>query len=133
MMASIIAQLAACRRGVSAVELALVLPIFFLFLFGIINVSLLLWTQASLFYAVQTAARCAAINSPDCGSPESVKNYAMNNYFGQSLGRSDLFAYSSLGSGCGHTVSTVDGLTYDMTIPFYGAMPISLSATACFP
>ena len=121
----------ACRQGVSAVEMAVVLPIFFIFLLGIVNFGLLLWTQASLSYAVQSAARCAAIGPPDCGSPESVKTYAMNKYFGQSLG-TDLFEYNSPGSGCGHTVSTVDGLIYKMTIPFYD-LQIGLSATACFP
>jgi Flp pilus assembly protein TadG len=132
MMADITTRLAACRRGVSAVEMALVLPIFLGLLFGIINFSLVLWTQASLYYAVQAAARCASVNPTTCGSPANpalVTTYAMNQYSGQSLGGTNPFAYSS--TGCGHTVTA--SYIYPLSIPFYGDYPLSLAATACFP
>ena len=69
MTPSVIARLGACRQGVSAIEMALVLTIFLGLLFGIINFSLLLWTQASLYYAVQAAARSASVNPTNSGTP----------------------------------------------------------------
>jgi Flp pilus assembly protein TadG len=119
---------AACRRGVSAVETALILTIFLALLFGIVSFSLVLWTQASLHYAVQAAARCASVNQASCGTQSGVETYAMSKYYGRNLGGTT-FNYSP--TGCGHTVR-VD-YTYNMDIPFYGAYPVPLSATACFP
>ena len=76
-------RLGACRRGVSAVEMALVLTLFLGFLFGVINLSLVLWTQASLYFAAQAAARCASASPTVCGAPASsalVEAYALNQY-----------------------------------------------------
>jgi hypothetical protein len=134
MTASLASRLVACRRGVSAVEIALVLPIFLGLLFGIINFSLVLWTQGSLYYAAQAAARCASANPTICGSPASpalVTTYALNQYFGQPLDGANPFAYSFLPSGCGHSVTA--SYTYPVSIPFYGDYAVPLSASACFP
>ena len=125
-------RLGACRRGVSAVEMALVLTLFLGFVFGVINVSLVLWTQASLYFAAQAAARCASASPTVCGAPASsalVEAYALNQYMGQSLGGANPFRYSA--SGCGHTVTA--SYPYPLSIPFYGDYLLSLSANACFP
>jgi Flp pilus assembly protein TadG len=127
-----IAQLGTCRRGVSAVEMALILTLFLGMLFGIINLSLVLWTQGSLYFAAQAAARCASANPTICGTPASgalVEAYAMNQYFGQSLGGTNPFTYAP--NGCGHTVTA--SYSYPLSIRFYGDYPLSLSASACFP
>jgi Flp pilus assembly protein TadG len=132
MTAGTVARLAACRRGVSAVEMALTLTLFLGLLFGIINFSLVLWTQASLYFAAQAAARCASANPTLCGAPANgalVEAYAMSQYFGQSLGGANPFAYSA--TGCGHTV--LARYDYPLSIPFYGDYSLQLSATACFP
>ena len=122
-------SLLACRRGVSAVETALVLPIFLGLLFGIINFGLVMWTQASLHFAVEAAARCASVNAATCGSASAVQTYALNQYLGQPLGGTNPFSYAA--TGCGHTVSA--SYTYSLSIPFYGHYSLPLSATACFP
>ena len=125
-------RLSACRRGVSAVEMALILTIFLGMLFGIINLSLVLWTQASLYFATQAAARCASANPTICGAPANgslVEAYALNQYFGQSLGGANPFTYSA--GGCGHMVTA--NYAYPLSIPFYGDYRLSLSASACFP
>jgi Flp pilus assembly protein TadG len=125
-------RLVACRRGVSAVEMALILPLFVGMLFGIINLSLVLWTQGSLYFAAQAAARCASANPTICGAPANgalVEAYALNQYLGQSLGSTNPFTYAA--TGCGHTVTA--NYAYPLSIPFYGDYPLSLSASACFP
>ena len=119
----------ACRRGVSAVETGLVLPLFLGLLFGIVDFSLVAWTQASLHVAVENAARCASVNSSVCGSASAIEAYALAQYSGQPLRGTNPFTYSA--SGCGHTVSV--NYTYNMSVPFYGTYPIPLTATACFP
>jgi len=62
--------------GVAAVEAALVLPVFLAFVFGIIEVSRAYRIQTALQFAVEDAARCAAINRSTCGSIDAIQNYA---------------------------------------------------------
>jgi Flp pilus assembly protein TadG len=78
------ARLGSCERGSSAVERAIVAPAFFWLVFGIIFVGMILWTQASLHFAAQSAARCAAINTGACNSSTTIQNYALSRYYGLS-------------------------------------------------
>ena len=116
------------ESGTSAVEMALVFPIFLGFLFGIINIALALWTQGSLYYAAEAAARCASVNATTCGSAAAIQTYALNQYLGQPLATNP-FSYSA--SGCGHTVSA--SYTYSLSIPLFLTLSLPLSATACYP
>ncbi len=50
-------------RGVAAVEFALIVLPLLLMVLGIIDGGRMLWTQNSLQYAVEQAARCAVVNS----------------------------------------------------------------------
>jgi hypothetical protein len=127
-------RLAACRRGVSAVEMALVLPLFFAMLLGIFNLSLLLWTQASLYYAAQAAARCASVNTTTCGNEGATRTYAESKYFGQMVGGAPptITAPPPIPNGCGYRVTA--SYDYPLSIPFYETPPrVPLSASACFP
>lgn len=54
---------AAAERGTAAIEFAIVLPVLFLFAFGLIDLGRAVWTQTTLDYAAQAAARCAAIGT----------------------------------------------------------------------
>ncbi len=126
-----------CERGVSAVEFALVGTIFLGLLIGIIKFGLVLWTQSSLHFAVEAAARCTSVNTATCGSQslppgqkkKLVEAYALNQYFGQPLSQDQVFQYTA--TGCGHTVTA--NYTYPLSLPFYGTYSLPLSATACFP
>ena len=119
----------ACESGVSTVEMAIVLTAFLGLLLGIVNFGLVIWTQSSMHYAVEAAARCAAVNATTCGSAAAIQNYALTQYFGQSLGGTNPFTYSA--TGCGHTVTAA--YTYSLFIPFFPTYSLSLSSSACFP
>lgn len=54
------ARFAACRRGIAAVEMALVFPPFLLLCFGFIGVNAALYTRSSMQNAAQLAARMMA-------------------------------------------------------------------------
>jgi Flp pilus assembly protein TadG len=122
-------RLIACDSGVTTVEMAIVLTVFLGLLLGIVNFGLVIWTQSSMHYAVETAARCAAVNATTCGSATAIQNYALSQYFGQSLGGTNPFTYSA--TGCGHTVS--GAYTYSLLLPLFPTYSLSLSASACFP
>jgi Flp pilus assembly protein TadG len=122
-------RLIACESGSSAVELGIVLSVFMSMLFGIINVSMVLWTLGSLHYAAETAARCAAVGSSGCTTASAIQTYALNQYNGQGLGGTNPFSYSA--TGCGNTVTA--SYTYSLVIPLIGTYSLPLSATACSP
>jgi Flp pilus assembly protein TadG len=124
-----IRSLLRCERGVSTIEMAIVITALLGLLFGIFNIGIMMWTVSSLRYAAEGAARCAAIDTTNCGSASAVQAYAMTLYSGQPLGESNPFTYSA--TGCGHTVTA--SYTYSLSIPLYGSYSIPLSASACFP
>ena len=120
-------RLIICERGSSAIELAISLLAFLGMLFGIINMAMMLSTMASLQYAAETAARCAAVAATGCTSASSIQSYALNHYFGLPLDGTNPFVYAA--SGCGNTVTAT--YNYSLVIPMIGTFPVTLSATAC--
>lgn len=48
--------------GASLIEFAVTLPIFFLLLFGLLQVGMMLWAQIGLQHGVETASRCASLS-----------------------------------------------------------------------
>lgn len=67
------------ERGVTSIEFAFVLPILLLIVFGLVDFGRAIWTQTTLDYAVQAAARCEAI-SPTLCTPD-LPTYAANHAF----------------------------------------------------
>jgi Flp pilus assembly protein TadG len=123
-------QLLVCEDGSSAVELAVIMSAFLSMLFGIVNVAMMLWTMASLHYAAESAARCAAVGSSGCTNASSIQTYALNQYSGPSLGTNpNPFSYSA--TGCGNTVAA--DYNYSLVIPMIRSFPVPLSTTACSP
>lgn len=104
--------------GATAVEMALLAPALLALLIGVIQGGLLIFTQASLHYAVQKAVRCAAISST-CPSEAT-------HYYG--LDPSPVFTLTLLACGQALTATT----SYDLDVLLY-KKSISLTATACFP
>ncbi|MEK9279701.1 MULTISPECIES: TadE/TadG family type IV pilus assembly protein [unclassified Bradyrhizobium] len=114
-------------RGASALEFALTAPVFFLFIFGIIEFGLLFWTQLGLQHGTEMAARCATVNSTLCPSGSAITNYAAQQAFGLTL-PAETFTYSS--STCGNQVSA----SYSFQFPqILNLSPVMLTARACFP
>ncbi len=115
------------NRGASALEFALTAPVFFLFIFGIIEFGLLFWTQLGLQHGAELAARCASVNSLLCPNSNAITSYAAQQAFGLSL-PSQTFTYSSL--ACGNQVSA----SYAFQFPeVLNLSPLTLTAQACFP
>ncbi len=123
------------RRGSEAIEFALVLPAFLMFVVGIADVGRLLWTNTTLAHAAAVAARCGAINTSLCGTSSLVASYAATQAF--SLGLTAA-AFTVTKQACGTQVSGT--MPYSFFIPwFYGASPfgasnqLTLTAVACYP
>jgi Flp pilus assembly protein TadG len=110
------------RRGTSAVEFALILPVFILLVMGAMGTAMLGFTVASMNFAVQRAARCAAIKTV-CSSPTSTILYAKTHYTGPSP--KPIFSYST--AGCGNTVTATASYSFSFIEQFKN-IPISVAA-----
>ena len=119
-------------RGTAAIEFAIVLPVLLLCLLGLIEFARVIWTQAALDYAVQAAARCAAIDALTCplSDPARVSGYAASKAPGLSFANpSATFAVST--QACG--VEVTASLPFDFLLPALLPYSQTLSASACFP
>ncbi|KRB79786.1 TadE family protein [Sphingomonas sp. Root710] len=65
------------RRGVTAVEFALVAPAFMMFMFLIIDGARAVWTYQTLQEVASNSARCAALGVTGCKTAQEVKDYAV--------------------------------------------------------
>jgi Flp pilus assembly protein TadG len=117
------------QSGASALEFGLTAPVFFLFIFGVIEVGLLFWTQIGLQHGAEMAARCASINATLCpnSNPVAITNYASQQTMGLGLPAST-FSYST--PACGNQVSASYTFQFPGIIP---VAPLKLTAQACFP
>ena len=70
------------RRGVGAVEFALIAPLFIGLTFAAIDGGMLIWTQVGMEHAVESAARCAAVGAATCKSAKAIENYAASQAYG---------------------------------------------------
>jgi len=113
------------QRGVSAVEFALILPVFVVFLFGMINCGLLLWTQLGMEHGVVAAARCAAINPSTC---PDVPAYATQQAYGLDLPKT---AFTLTTPACGDQVAASYG--YQFVTLLLPPMNLTLTARSCYP
>jgi Flp pilus assembly protein TadG len=136
-------SLVSCVNGTTAVEFAMVLPPFLMFLLGTISAGVAVYTEASLHYAVEGAARWYSVNDSVNASPRSTatttQSYAQTLYKGPG---SPTFTASLSSATCGNatnpghqvnaTLNVVlnAGVKQDLT-PAQWTIP--LSATACFP
>ena len=112
--------------GASAVEFALVLPAFILLVLGSMSAATLGFSVASMNYAVEDAARCAAVKKAACLTPADIAKYARAKYVGPAV--SPVFTYTT--AGCGNTVTGT--ATYSMNlVPQFVNVP--LSTAACHP
>lgn len=122
-----------CRASM-AIEFAIVLPLLLTFSLGLIDTGRVLWTYTTLSRAVAAAARCAAIDTTDCGTVAAVQSYAAVQAWGLGLPSSD-FAVAT--ASCGQQVTGTLTFQY-FSLWFYTVMPyannqLKLTAVACYP
>jgi Flp pilus assembly protein TadG len=134
-----IRRLAVCRRGGPAVEMGIVLPVLILMIIGTVYASWMIYSTTMLYYAVQSAARCAAVNANTCGGKTlsaqitAVQNYAVTQ--AQQVGlnvTTGIFAVSQPANGCGWQVTATYPFTF--VLPFQTSNPsYNITLSACYP
>jgi Flp pilus assembly protein TadG len=120
------------ERGTAAIEYALVLPAVLLFVLGLMDTGRLIWSYATLSRAVEAAARCAAVNTTQCGTVGQIKTFAVAEAWGMTI---DTTAFTVSTPACGIQVNGSYGFEFVMpglnvVVP---AGTVTLSASACYP
>jgi Flp pilus assembly protein TadG len=119
-------RLARDAHGGIAVEYALILPALVLALLGGIWLGLLGLAMSSLDLAVQSAARCMAVDANACATPTQTQTYAQSQYTGPDVGA----VFTASATGCGHTVSAQGTFSLDVAP---GLSDVPLNVSACYP
>jgi Flp pilus assembly protein TadG len=115
------------KNGSAAVEMAIVLPVFLAFVFGIVEFGRLVWIVNDLHYAVEEGARCAAI---DCATGATTK--ASNAVTAVSIPAAS-FVVAACNGGVGKQVSIAYSFTFitqSFLLPNTG---LTLTAQSCQP
>lgn len=108
--------------------MALLLPVVLLFIFGLTEFGRGIWTQATLEYAVEAAARCAVANVTVCGNASQTQAYAASQAAGLTIA-SSVFVVTN--QACGVQVSA--SVPFEFAVPNLLPFNITLNATACYP
>jgi len=123
-----------CQRqeGTTAVEFAIIAPVFLLLVLGTIGLCFALFLVGSLHFAVEDGARCASVKTTICSDQATTIAYTQSRYLGPNV--SPNFTYNNAAScGPANTGNSVTGtVSYTMDIGFRRFV-IPISATACYP
>jgi Flp pilus assembly pilin Flp len=122
------------EQGTTAVEFAIVAPVFIALLVGTLSLCVALFLIGSLHFAVEEGARCASVKAACqvAGIPDAAatQTWAQNHYFGPSPPPSFSLTAAPAGSCGGNSVSA--SISYSMNVGFR-TFTVPISATACFP
>lgn len=117
-------------RGVTAVEFALVFPVFLMLVFGVIETGRLMWQQISMQRGVAIAARCGALRTTGCVSDNEIMAKAVSASALSGLVTANV-ATPDRTASCGLKVTASRQFTFILRVR--DIPPITLSAQACHP
>ena len=127
MMRALHTRICSDERGTTAVEFAIVGPVFILLLIGILYLCMCLAVAGSMHYAVEEGARCASVRTLVCSDQTSTISYTQSHYFGPSA--LPTFTYNPA-AACGHSVNASISYVVDLGLR---QITVPITATACFP
>lgn len=116
------------RRGVTAIEYAIVLPLFLMLVFGIIESGRLMWYQVSLQRATAMAARCGALATTGCVTDAQIKTTAATHSSGIPLAASN---FTVTRTACGVKVNA--SKQFKVALRLVAIPTLSLTAQSCHP
>lgn len=124
------------RAGATAIEFALLAPVFLVLLFGIIEIGRLIWVKQVLTEAAYSAARCAALAAP-CKAAADVQSYAAARAtrWGLKVDAAQI-GYTASTTCDSNTGSVQVTMSYRFASPLTGllpALPATVQAHGCFP
>ena len=115
-------------HGAAAIEAALVLPFYLLFIFGIFELGWIFWSYNSMQYAAADAARCNAISST-CNATTTAINRAVG------LGLVDGEITATANAACGNYTGTKVTIAHPpgLLTKYIPVLAVTLEVEACYP
>jgi Flp pilus assembly protein TadG len=123
------ARFLATGEGSTALELALVFPLFMVLVLAIFWLALLLWTENSIRFAADAAARCASVDGTSCGTITAIQDAAIAWSNGVPIARANVTV--SLGTTCTAGV-TGNAVAIQYTVTYF-LFSTNTAAEACYP
>jgi len=124
------------RRAATAVEFALLAPVFLSMMFGIIEGSRFLWIRQSLGEVAFSTARCTSV-STDCQTPASRIAYATARAqsYGQTLTASDVdVTANTTCNATGGMVRVMLSTRFDSpVVGLLPSIPTEVRGMGCYP
>lgn len=121
------------ERGGTLLEMAVVLPTFFLLLFGIFNFVIVLFGYSNATYAARAASRYASIHSTTSLVPcniACISTYATQFLYAAPSGGVTITTTYGSANTVGSTVKVFVRIAYTVVIPFSSVRNISVGSTA---
>lgn len=118
------------RRGATAVEFALVVPVFLLIVVAILEFGRMFWIQNSIQFAVEEAGRFAMVNIT--ATETQLQTYAQSQLFG--LSPTGISFSAPLETSGGTNFRSITGsYQFDFVIPLLSFGSITLNAKSRVP
>jgi Flp pilus assembly protein TadG len=122
--------------GQAITEFALVAPVFFLLLFGILQMGIVIYRYTTVGMAAREAARYAMVHSPTSENPAgsgnfpTVQQFALN--FAPFLNTSDVVVKYQADPTATNQSDALVTITHNYTqqIPFMSAVPLPLTSSS---
>jgi Flp pilus assembly pilin Flp len=115
------------ESGTTAIEFAIVGPVFIFLIVGIAFLCMAMAVAGSMHYAVEEGARCASVRKMMCSDEDTTIAYTKSHYFGP--GGVPTFDYDPV-APCGHSVTASINYVVDMGLK---KITVPITAAACFP
>lgn len=124
------ARVAVCRLGSVAIEFAMLLPVFLALIYGLFEFARIAWTQTTLEFAVEEAARFAMVNPT--ASATDITDVANDSAAGLDVNLITInVTTETLGGG---EFVTVDGrYNFDPIVKIVGIGSFDITSTARMP
>ena len=113
------------QGGGAAIEYALIMPALITLIVGGLCAGNLAFAVNSLHYAVQDAARCAAVKTTVCADGPSTVSYAAGRYSGPRISPT----FTSATVACGHMVTATAAYPIVLAV---ATINVPVSAAACY-
>ena len=132
-------RLAGCRKGATAVEFALVAPVFLVMTLGVVEVGRVLWIKATMQHAAEQTTRYFMVNNADCTSDLATCLTTLQTYATSRLGESGMVTSDFTVAAAETTISSTTYMQVSVTYTFTPIIEIvqfsdvSLSAVARVP
>lgn len=129
-MAPIFRRLARDEGGAAAVEFAVVSVAFFMFIFAIAYIGIIMFTNATLQWAVESGSRLAAI---DQTATQGDISDAVNRYLASANAPPATVNYSISQSGALKTATISASFSESYSVPLISTFNIDYNATTSVP